>query len=331
MPRADPAAIIRAVIPLLLVAAGAIALLAGVVTLRSLGPRFRVGRLLASTPRVSVAEAREIAESGATRYVRVDGRVDAEDEFEDANHRPLVFRRTRLEALTGRRWSVFEDGRDAVSFEIREGLDAIGVDHAALDAGLVVVRRESEGTVGDLGERAPAGLPASTPVRAIIEQISTVDQATVLGVPIATPDATDAGGGIALTAGLGRPLVLTTLATDEAMRVLAAGSARPRIAGICLATGAALLGIGLAWAGLSAVLPAVVSAVVPVALGASPGTEATPATGGDPRSEGEGPGLVGEPALAILAVVAIAIVAIVLTTAWIRWTAARDREPRQRR
>ncbi|HET9519567.1 MAG TPA: hypothetical protein VFO73_00810, partial [Candidatus Limnocylindrales bacterium] len=66
-------------------------------------------------------------------------------------------------------------------------------------------------------------------------------------------------------------------------------------------------------------------------LGASPGTEATPATGGDPRSEGEGPGLVGEPALAILAVVAIAIVAIVLTTAWIRWTAARDREPRQRR
>jgi len=56
-PEPEPAAIIRAVIPLFVVAAGAIALLVGVVILRSLGSRFRVGRLLASTPRVSVAEA----------------------------------------------------------------------------------------------------------------------------------------------------------------------------------------------------------------------------------------------------------------------------------
>jgi hypothetical protein len=330
MPRADPAAIIRAVIPLFVVTAGAIALLVGVVILRSLGPRFRVGRLLASTPRVSVAEARGIARSGVTRYVRVDGRVDAEEEFEDANHRPLVFRRTRFEALANRRWSAFEDTREAVVFEIREGLDAIGVDHAALDAGLVVVRRESEGAAGDLGDRAPAGLAPETPVRALVEQISSIDQATVLGVPIVARDGAE-DEQIVLTAGLGRPLVLTTLATDEAMRVLAAGSTRPRIAAICLAVGAALVGTGLAWAGLAAVLPAVVSVVVPVALAASPGAEATPATGGDPRSEGEGPGLVGEPALAILAVAAIAIIAVVVTTAWIRWTSQRPDGPRPRR
>ena len=46
----------------------------------------------------------------------------------------------------------------------------------------------------------------------------------------------------------------------------------------------------------------------------------TPAQGGDPRSSGEGPGLVGEPGLAILIVVAIAVVAIVATTAYVRLT-----------
>ena len=62
------------------------------------------------------------------------------------------------------------------------------------------------------------------------------------------------------------------------------------------------------------------SAIVPVALAASP----SPAVGGDPRSSGEGPGLVGEPALAILAVVAIAIVTIGLTTAYVRLTDSRS-------
>ena len=333
MPCADPTAIIRAVTPLLLVAAGAIALVAGVVALRSLGPRFRVGRLLASTPRVSVAEARELARSGRPRYIRVEGRIDAEDEFEDANHRPLVFRRTRFAVLAGRRWSDFEDSREAVTFEIREGLDSVVIDHAALDAGLVVVRRESEGVAGDLGDRAPAGLGPETPVRVVVEQISSVDQATVLGVPVggAGAEGDSPGDAVALTAGLGRPLVLTTLASDEAMRVLAAGSARPRIAAISLVAGAALVVIGLAWAGLAAVLPAIVSIVVPVALGASPGAAASPATGGDPRSSGEGPGLVGEPVIAVLAVIGIAILAVVVTTAWIRWTANGPEGPRPRR
>ena len=242
MPCADPTAIIRAVTPLLLVAAGAIALVAGVVALRSIGPRFRVGRLLASTPRVSVAEARELARSGHQRYIRVEGRIDAEDEFEDANHRPLVFRRTRFAALAGRRWSDFEDSREAVTFEIREGLDSVAIDHAALDAGLVVVRRESEGVAGDLGERAPAGLGPETPVRVVVEQISSVDQATVLGVPVvgAGAEGDSLEDAVVLTAGFGRPLVLTTLATDEAMRVLADGSARPRIAAISRMAGAAL-------------------------------------------------------------------------------------------
>jgi hypothetical protein len=311
-------AIIAAVIPLILVAAGAIAVLVGVAVLRSFGPRYRVGRLLASTPRMSVAAAVDLARAGASRYVRIDGRIDAEDEFEDVHHRPLVFRRTRLEALDRGRWSRFEDSREAVRFEIREGLDAIDVDADALDAGLVVVPRESIGVAGDLGDRAPADRSPETEVRAIVEQVSSVDHAIVLGVP--TMRAGDEGEDAAvLTAGLGRPLVLTTLEPEEAMRVLAGGTRRPRFAAACLALGAALVGIGLAWAGLSALLPA----IVPAVLAASPGTGPSPATGGDPRSSGEGPGLVGEPFLAILAVAAIAIIAIVLTTAYIRWATSR--------
>jgi hypothetical protein len=303
------------VTPLVLVAAGLVALGAGVITLRSFGPRYRVARLLATTPRVSVAEAVAIARDGPARYVRVDGRIDADEEFEDADHRPLVFRRTKFEARSGGRWSAFEDSREAVAFEIREGLDAIRVDSATLDVGLVVVPRHSLGVAADVADRAPTALDPATPVRAIIEQISSVEHAIVLGVPV--PDATPSGGA-QLTAGLGRPLVLTTLESDEAMRILAGSSNRPRFVAACLVAGTVLLVTGLAWAGLGAVM----SAVVPVAWAASP----SPGTGGDPRSSGEGPGLVGEPLVALLIVAGIALLAVVLTTLYVRVTDAKSGE-----
>ena len=48
---------IAAVIPLVFLVAGLVALAAGAVVLRTFGPRYRIGRLLATTPRVTVAEA----------------------------------------------------------------------------------------------------------------------------------------------------------------------------------------------------------------------------------------------------------------------------------
>ena len=316
--------------PLLLVAAGLVALGAAVVTLRSFGPRYRVGRLLAATPTVTVAEAVGIAMAGEPAYVRIAGRIDAAEPFEDADHRPLVLRRTRLEAQGSGAWTVFEDSREVVPFELNEGLDTIGVDGGTLADGLVVVNRESEGVAGDLADRAPAGLAPTTPVRAIIEQISAVDHAIVLGVPmvVGAPGPADGGGRPTMTAGLGRPLILTTLESDEAMRILAGGAGRPRFVAACLIVGAALVVAGVAWAGVGALtsaLASVAGSLAPVALAASP----TQAAGGDPRSSGEGPGLVGEPGLALLAVAAIAIVSIVATTVWIRLTAERaaDRGP----
>jgi hypothetical protein len=308
------------VTPLLLIAAGLLAFVGGVAILQTFGSRYRVGRLLASTPTVGLAEALDIAASGRPRYVRIDGRIDSEEEFEDVNHRPLVFRRTRLEARRGGRWVMFEDSREAVPFEIRDGNSGIAVDSGAIAAGLVVVPRESIGAAADLADRAPAGMLPDTRVRAIVEQLSSIDHATVLGVPKAGPAADDPPR---LTAGLGRPLVVTTLAPDEAMRVLAHGTSRPRIAAACFVAGAILVVAGLAWAGLGALGAQLVGDGVSAALAASP---SAPAAGGDPRSSGEGPGLVGQPVVAVIVVLAIALLAIVLTTAYVRLTGGtRDR------
>jgi hypothetical protein len=57
---------------------------------------------------------------------------------------------------------------------------------------------------------------------------------------------------------------------------------------------------------------------IPV-LAASPSPTAAP--GGDPRSSGQGPGLVGDPLMALLAVLAIGLGTLVLTLVYVRLTA----------
>ena len=236
-------------LPLILLVLGVAALVAGGIAMRLLGSRVRIGRILAATPIVSVAQAREAALSGRARYVGVRGRIDAETEFEDAAHRPLVFRRTRMEAQRPGGWRAFDDQRELVRFEVHEGLDAIGVDGERLDRGLVVVPRESIGVASDLGERAPAELPPATPVRMVVEQLSSVDHALVLGVPVS-----DGAGGATLTAGLGRPLVLTNLERQEAIRLLGGGRRRVALLAGGLLGGGAIL---LAAAGVAALIEAV--------------------------------------------------------------------------
>ena len=234
--------------PLIPFVAGLATLLVGVFVLRTYGPGYRVGRLLAATRSVTIAEALALA-NGPARYVRVSGRIDAEDQFEDDAHRPLVFRRTRLQLLTDGTWVSFEDRRERVDFEIAEGLDAIGVDDAALDVGLVVVSRESVGTAADVADRVPPGTAPTTPVRLRIEQVSSIEHAHVLGVP-----SLDAAGEPRMSAGLGRPLILTTLEPDEAMRVLTGGERRrPLIAAACMIGGFGLIGLAALLAVIGAV------------------------------------------------------------------------------
>ncbi len=236
-------------IPLLVVGSGLGLLVAGWLLLRSMGPGARIGRLLAATRVVPVAEARRLAEAGTTRYVGVRGRVDAEETFEDEHHKPLVFRRSRLEARAAGGWRTLSDHRETVAFEVSEGLDRIGVDGDALDEGLAVIVRESEGTAGEIPDHVPEDLPPTTPVRLRVEHVSSVEHAIVLGVP-----GLDPGGEPVLRAGLGRPLVLTTLEPAEAMRLLAGGRRRRAISVTSLLVG----GLGLVAVGL---LMALVDAV----------------------------------------------------------------------
>ena len=238
-----PARIIAAVSPLLPLIAGLVALAVGFVLRRSLGPRYRVGTLLSTAPVLSIADAKALA-AGPPRYVQVAGRVDSETDFEDDAHRPLVFRRTRLQLREGGRWIDLEDRRERVPFEVREGLDGIAVDDEALDVGVVVIVRESEGTAADVADRVPAGTEPTTAVRLRVEQVSSVEHAIVAGVP-----GLDASGTVRLSAGLGRPLILATMDRPDAMRVLAEGHrGQPVVVAVTTVVGGVLIVTGLAWA-----------------------------------------------------------------------------------
>lgn len=195
--------------------------LAGYLLLRRSGAGWRVGRLLAAAPERTLSEAAAMAADGEPGYIRLHGRVDSDEEFPADDGRPLVYRRRRLQHRIGRRgWETFDDERLAVPFRLSAKGERVEIDAEALGDGLVVVPRESEGVAGDLTAEAVSGelpeLPPDTPVRLRIEQVSAVDHATATGVPRIGDD-----GSVVLGPGLDRPLVLTTLDQDEAMRLLA--------------------------------------------------------------------------------------------------------------
>ncbi|MEW5990271.1 MAG: hypothetical protein AB1736_02855 [Chloroflexota bacterium] len=289
---------------LLAFVAGLAALSAATALAMTPGPRQRVGRLLAAAPRVSVGEAVGLARAGRAPYVRIAGRIDSDAEFEDADHRPLVLRRTRIQVLDEGGWRDLEVARESVPFEIREGLDAIAIDGDSVADGLVVIPRESLGVAGDLGDRVPDELPDDLPARVVVEHVSSVEHAIAAGVP-----GVDPAGRPRLGPGRGRPLVLTTLEPAEAIRLLGPGSPnRRRLVAALLLLAGALLVVGLALL------------VTPGdALAASPAP--TTVAGSDTRSPGEGPGFVGALGPAFLAVLAIAGLSIGATLAWVRLTA----------
>ena len=76
-----------------------------------------------------------------------------------------------------------------------------------------------------------------------------------------------------------------------------------------------ILACAIAWLAVVA-LPAIARAADP---SESPGGGA-----GDPRSSGQGPGLVGNPGWALAIVVVIGVTAILLTLAYVRLTASRE-------
>jgi hypothetical protein len=157
-------------------------------------------------------------------YVRVTGRVASDEEFPDENDNPLVFRRRRLQRLEGRDWSTIGDERDAVPFWLEEKGVRVGIDVDAIGDGLVVVPRLAEGLASELEAGMIPGLADIDPqtrLRLRVEQLSAVEHAWAGGVVERGPD-----GKPRMTAGLGRPMLLTPLEPPVAMRVLASESRR---------------------------------------------------------------------------------------------------------
>lgn len=234
---------VAAMTPALLLIAALVAGLSGLGLLRRNGPGWRVGRLLAVAPVVPLAEAVAFAQSGEDHYVRVHGRIDSEEEFPDADDNPIVFRRRRLQQASRRdAWNTIDDERLSVPFGLADKGDTLMIDSDALGDGLIVVPRLSEGVASDIPADAfsgpPLDLPPETRVRMRIDQVSSVEHATAAGVPTRASDGT-----LTLTAGMARPLILTTLDPDEAMRVLGSSHRHSILAGslLLLAAGALLM------------------------------------------------------------------------------------------
>lgn len=278
--------------------------------LRRLGRGYRIARLLASAPEVSLAEIREVAAAGERRYLRTTGRVSSEEEFPDENQRPLVFRRQRIEHRVDGSWRLLDEDRLAVPFGIEDRQDFVAVDIGALGDGLVVIPRESLGTATELPDglrsRLPADLEADTPIRLRVHQVSAVEHATVVGMPLEGPE------GPLMTAGLGRPLILSTLESSAAMRLLAGDGRR-----LALMAAVALIA-GLALLVLAAVVLLADAAFGSAVMAAEPEPSILAPT--DPRSDGQGPGLVGSPVVVALGVILLGALVAGLTGMVVRLT-----------
>ncbi len=211
-------------IPIALAIAGLAALAAATLLLRRTGSAYRVARVLAGAPDVPLSElvGSAAGPDAPRRYVRTHGRISSDEEFPDEAQRPLVYRRRRLERGDGRgNWHVLDEQRLAVPFGIEERGAFLAVDLDALGDGLIVLPRESRGTAAELPPDVAAALAEqlapSTPVRVRIDQLSAVEHATVSGVVQRST-----AGSLQITAGMGRPLILSSVEPAATMRLLAA-------------------------------------------------------------------------------------------------------------
>lgn len=293
---------------------------AGWALLRRGGEGWRIGRLLAVAPQRSLIEAAASAARGDQAYVRIHGRIDSDEEFPGDDGATLVFRRRRLQrqerrVLRGTIWRTFDDQRLAVPFRLADRGEHVAIDVDALGDGLVVVPGVATGVASDLAAapsaRSGGGWDSRTtmapdvPVRLRVEQVATTDHGTAAGVVRRSADGT-----AILGPGLGRPLILTTLDLDEAMRVLGTDQRRMLVVAAGLLIGAVLalaLGALLLLVGAAAAAEPAASAAADLATG-------------DPRSAGEGPGLVGSPLLVLAAVVVLGIATALLTALLLRLT-----------
>ena len=277
---------------ILLAVIGVALIVAGLLLSRRTDARTRAGQLLAGLSPISPTEALKLAalRGGAAPYLAIKGSIDAPEIFEDEHHRPLVYRRERVSVADEGGWRVIDTAERSLPFVVSDPSNSISIATADLADGLVVVERRWEGSVADLHaagreyqrpETAAlvAALAASDPTRRArvgLEQISNLDRATAAGHLVNGE----------LRAGVGRPLVVTTLERAEALRLLGT-EGRGRLASSTLALALLALGVLLLLGGIALTL----AAPVVGADAASPSPTPTPnPESGDARNGGVGVG-----------------------------------------
>ena len=290
------------------------------------GTRARSARLMAGLAPVTPEEALLVGED---RYLAVQGSIDAAEAFDDENHRPLVYRRERVLVREGDTWRELERAVRSVQFFVASSSASIEVDAEMLGDGLVVIERQWEGSVAELvasgrtfKEAATSTLVAelaasapALPARVVLEQISTLDRGTVVGL---------LRNGKLTAGGSGQPLVLTTLDRRDALRILGS-EARGSLAVSLLTLAALVAGVLITGVALVGLLGEIF-ANVNVTASPSPGQTLSPESG-DARNGGvaTGPGgllgLVGALLLPLLIGAGIALAA----RAGARWRSARSR------
>ena len=275
-----------------LIVVGVLLVAFGLLLSRRADERTRAGQLLAGLSPVTPTEALRLAalRGDSSPYLAIKGSIDAAEIFEDENHRPLVYRRERVSIADEGGWRVIDTAERSLPFVVSDPSSSISIATADLADGLVVVERRWEGSVAELHAAAReyqqaeaaslvAAIAARDPSRAArvsLEQISSLDRATAAGHLVDGE----------LRAGVGRPLVVTTLERAEALRLLGS-EGRGQLASSTAALAALALGLLL-------LLGGIVMALAEPALGAdaaSPSPTPTPTPeSGDARNGGVGVG-----------------------------------------
>jgi hypothetical protein len=238
-------------IPVLLLAVGGLAIVAGAALVRWSGADTRAGRRLAGTRPASLPDLQAAAARDELpgHPVRVEGRVRCADPIRtpDGERLALLHRDVEVQQPDGR-WRLIERLRDARAIDLWERSTSVPLDLGQLAEPLITIPHQWEGSPAELdANHQPAVARISAEdhppgrARAVTRQVMLVDQLIVVAVPGRSAD-----GALRLDPPPGGFLV-STVELDVALRLLAGPHRRRMIAGYAVsAAGLVALTIGLA-------------------------------------------------------------------------------------
>lgn len=229
----------------LLVVAGVVIAVISLLVLRSTAARPGTARRLAGPPEMKVGSLLDEGDL-PQRPVRVVGRIRCRDPLDAGGGERLVAFHRDVEVRVGRRWRSIERLRESRSFELWDHDGSLTLDPAEIAEPIITIPKVWRGSPGELEEPHASAVARlveregpATEARAITRSINVTDRLLVLARAIRDPDGTTR---------LGPPdggYLVSTVALDDAMRLLAGANRRAAAGGVIgLGVAIALLAIG---------------------------------------------------------------------------------------